>query len=196
MAQKSDPMSVSPSEAEEALAAIQIMAQKTRKSIASGGTYITLIVTGIVWLIGFLCTQFLSGEIVGYIWGGLSVLGTIAGIILGSRMGKRVRSPATAPMVKRVGVFWLLLIVFCIAVMAVARPTDGKQATLLVILFIMIGQMSMGLLFSFSSVWWTLPITVLALIGYFLLPGIFYLWMGVLGGGGMIALGLYIRSRW
>jgi hypothetical protein len=34
------------------------------------------------------------------------------------------------------------------------------------------------------------------LIGYFLLPGIFYLWMAVLGGGGMIALGLHIRSRW
>ena len=35
----------------------------------------------------------------------------------------------------------------------------------------------MGLLLSFSSVWWALPITALALIGYFLLPGIFYLWM-------------------
>jgi hypothetical protein len=29
-----------------------------------------------------------------------------------------------------------------------------------------------------------------------LLPGIFYLWMAILGGGGMIALGLYIRARW
>ena len=54
----------------------------------------------------------------------------------------------------------------------------------------------MGLLFSFSMVWWTLPITVLALVGYFLLPDFFYLWMSILGGGGMIALGLYIRFRW
>jgi hypothetical protein len=36
----------------------------------------------------------------------------------------------------------------------------------------------------------------LAPIGYFLLPGIFYAWMGVLGGGGMIALALYMRWRW
>ena len=56
--------------------------------------------------------------------------------------------------------------------------------------------LAMGLLFSFSSVWWALPITALALAGYFLLPGIFYLWMAILGGGGMIALGLYIRFRW
>ena len=189
-------MNVSPSEAEEALASIQTVAQKTRHSLASGGTYITLIVTGIIWLIGFLCTQFLQGEIVSYIWGGLSILGTVAGVVFGIHMGKRVRSPATAPMAKRVGLFWLILIFFAIAAIAIARPADGKQATMFIILFIMLGQMAMGLLFSFSSVWWTLPITALALVGYFLLPDIFYLWMAILGGGGMIALGLYIRSRW
>jgi len=196
MAKKSDPMNISATEAEETLAAIQTMAQKTRHSIASGGTYITLIVTGIVWLVGFMCTQFLPKEITGYIWAGLSILGTILGTVLGFRMGKRVRSPSTVPMVKRIGLFWLLLVFYGIATIAIARPTDGKQATVFVILFIMLGQLAMGLLFSFSYVWWALPITVLALIGYFLLPGIFYLWMAILGGGGMIVLGLYIRLRW
>lgn len=196
MAKKSDPMNISATEAEETLAAIQTMAQKTRHSIASGGTYITLIVTGIVWLVGFMCTQFLPKEITGYIWAGLSILGGILGTVLGFRMGKRLRSPSTAPTVKRVGLFWLLLVFYGIVIIAIARPTDGKQATLFIILFIMLGQLAMGLLFSFSSVWWALPITVLALVGYFLLPGIFYLWMAILGGGGMIALGLYIRYRW
>ena len=189
-------MKISPNEAEEELAAIQRIAQKTRHSVASGGTYITLIVTGIVWLVGFVCTQFLSGPVVGYIWTGLSILGTAVGTVLGFRMGKRVRSPATAPTAKRIGLFWLLLIFFGIATIAVARPTDGKQASMIIILFIMIGQLAMGLPFSFATVWWTLPITALALLGYFLLPGFFYLWTGVLGGGGMIAFGLYIRFRW
>jgi hypothetical protein len=184
-------MNVSPSEAEEALAAIQSMAQKTRRSIASSGAYITLIATGIVWLIGFM-----RGAIVVYIWVGMSILGSILGIVLGVRMGKRVRSPATIPMKRRVGLFWLLLVLYGIAVIAITQPTDGKQVTMPVILFVLLGQMAMGLLFSFSSVWWALPITALALVGYFLLPGIFYLWMSLLGGGGMIALGLYIRSRW
>ena len=35
-----------------------------------------------------------------------------------------------------------------------------------------------------------------SVVGYYLLPEFFYLWMGVLVGGGMIALGLYIRFRW
>ncbi len=189
-------MNISPDEAEEALAAIQNVTQKTRRSIASGGTYITLIITGIVWMIGFVSTQFLPAAIVGYIWGGLSIFGTVLGGILGFRLGRRVRSPSTTPMVKRVGVFWLLLICYGIAAVVVARPSDGKQATMLIVLFILLGQMSMGLLFSFSSVWWTLPITALALAGYFLLPGVYYLWMGVLGGGGMVVLGVYIHSRW
>ena len=195
MIEKSNPMNISSTEAEEELAAIQRMMQKTRHSIASGGTYITLIVTGIIWLFGFLCTQFVP-EISGYVWTVGSILGTILGTVLGFRMGKRVRSPSTVPMAKRIGLFWLFLILYGVTTIAIVRPTDGKQATIFIILFIMLGQLSMGLLLSFSSTWWALPITALALVGYFLFPGIFYLWMGVLGGGGMIALGLYIRSRW
>jgi hypothetical protein len=188
-------MNVSRSEAEEALSAIETMAQKTRHSIASGGTYVTLIVTGVVWLVGFVCTQFWP-EVSGYAWTILSILGTAAGAVLGFRLGKRVRSPATAPAVKRVGLFWLFLVLYGVAIILIAGPQDGKQATLLVILFIMLGQLAMGLLFSFSSVWWALPVSALALVGYFFLPSVFYLWMAILGGGGMIALGLYIRSRW
>jgi hypothetical protein len=193
-------MDISPNEAEEALAAIQRMMRRTRHSIANSGIYMSLIVTGIVWLVGYVCTQFLPKEIVVYIWIGLSILGGTLATVFGIRMGKRVRSPSAtataAATAKRIGLFWLLLVLYCIATIAVAWPMDGKQRTVIIILFIMIGQLGMGLLLSFSSVWWALPITALALVGYFLLPGIFYLWMGVLGGGGMIVLGLYIRSRW
>ena len=56
-------MNLSPDEAEEALAAIQKMTQKTRQSIASSGAYIFLIFTGIIWLVGFVSTQFLPGDI-------------------------------------------------------------------------------------------------------------------------------------
>ncbi len=189
-------MNISPNEAEEALEAIQRMTQKTRRSIASSGAYIFLILTGIIWLVGFLSTQFLSKEITAYIWTGMSIIGTALSILVGTRMGRRVRSQSVNASAKRAVIFWLLLVCFCIATIAIARPTDGKQITMFIILFIMIGQLAMGLLLSFSSVWWAVPITALALVGYFLFPNIFYLWMGILVGGGMIVLGLYIRSRW
>jgi hypothetical protein len=189
-------MNISPNEAEEALAAIQRMAQKTRQSVASSGAYIFLIITGTIWLVGFLSNQFLAGAVVAYIWIGVSLLGSLLSVLLGARMRRRVRSTSTASYARRIGITWLLLIFYCIATIAIARPADGKQITMFIILFIMIGQLAMGLLFSFSATWWALPITALALAGYFLLPGIFYLWMAILVGGGMIALGLYIRIRW
>jgi hypothetical protein len=189
-------MNISPNEAEEALAAIEKMSQKTRHSIASSGASITLIVTGIVWLVGFMATQFLPAEIVPYVWIGASILGGTVATLLGIRMGKRVRSPLTAMTVKRIGLFWLLLICYAIAVIAVAGPMEGKQMTVIIVLFIMLGQLAMGMLFSFATVWWALPISALVLISYFLMPDSFYLWLAILGGGGMIVLGLYIRSRW
>ncbi len=189
-------MNISPNEAEEALASIQKMTDKTRHSIANSGAYIFLIFTGIVWLVGFLTTQFLTGRIVPTIWIGISLLCTALSVLFGNRSGKRVRGPSTAIYGKRAGLFWLFLVFFCIATIAVTQPADGKQTTMIIILFMMIGQLSMGLLISFSAVWWALPISALTLVGYFLFPDIFYLWMGVLVGGGMIVLGLYIRSKW
>ena len=161
-------MNVSPTEAEEALAAIQKITQKTRHSIASSGAYIFLIITGGIWLVGFLATQFLAGSVVAYIWIGASLLGSALSILLGTRRGKRVHSSSVNATAKRAGLFWLFLVLFGIATIAIAKPTDGRQITMFVILFIMLGQLAMGLILSFSSVWWALPITALALVGYFL----------------------------
>ena len=97
---------------------------------------------------------------------------------------------------RRLGLFWLLLVLFCTAVIAVAQPGDGKQLTMLIILFVLLGQMAMSLVFSFAYAWWTLPISLLALIGYFCVTDYFYLWMAVSVGLPMILLGLFIRWKW
>jgi len=189
-------MNISSTEAEEALAAIQTMTQRTRHSIASGSAYISLIITGIVWLIGFTATQFLTAPLIVWIWIVTSAVGSAFATFMGIRAGKRVHIASAAVTGKRILTFWGLLILFTAAIISVVHPTDGKQITLLIILFAMIGQMGMGLLLSFSATWWTVPVAAVALLGYFLVPDWFYLWMGLLGGGVMIILGLYIRMRW
>lgn len=189
-------MNISPAEAEETLAIIQSMMKKTRRSISSSGGYSFLIVWGVVWFLGFLGSQFLPQEIGGYTWMILDTLGGIISAFLGFRMSRRVRSSSSAISGKHIGIFWILLFCYVIATIAVSWPADGKQLAMYIILFVMVGWMAMGLLLSFYSIWPGLVITVLALVGYFLLPDIFYLWMAVLGGGGMIAFGLFIRSRW
>jgi len=189
-------MNISPSEAEEALAAIQTMMTKTRRAISSSGAYIFLIVWGVIWLLGFMGSQFLPTDIGGYAWIALDILGGILSAVVGIRMGRGVRTSSPSLSGKRIGIFWLLLFIYCIAAVAVSWPADGKQISMYIILFVMVGWLAMGLLLSFTSIWIGVIITALALIGYFLLPDIFYLWMAILGGGGMIAFGFYIRSRW
>ncbi|MBE0409464.1 MAG: hypothetical protein IBX69_07010 [Anaerolineales bacterium] len=189
-------MNISPDEAEDSLDAIQSVMHKTRRSITGSGSFIFLIITGVIYLVGFLATQFLLPEIAVYIWIGAILLGSALSIMLGSRLGSRVRGASTSAMTKRAILFLMLLGLYCIAVIAVAHPVDEKQVTMIILLFIMIAQLSIGMLTTFSSFWWALPITGLALIGYFFFIDIFYLWMALLVGGGMIMLGLYIRLKW
>jgi hypothetical protein len=190
-------MNITPDEAEQSLAAIQDMAHKTRHAIASGTAHISLITTGTIWMIGFVCTQFLSnGLLLTYIWIGLSVVGSLVAAVLNIRAGRRVHSPSAGATAKRIALIWLLLALYGLSAIALTWPIDGKQLTMFIVLFVILGWMAMGVLLSFSSIWPGLIIIALALAGYFLLPDYFYLWMGILVGGGMIAFGIYIRSRW
>jgi hypothetical protein len=189
-------MNISPTEAEEALAAIQTVVQKTRRAISSSGGYVFLIVWGVIWLLGFLGSQFLPQDLGGYAWMVLDILGGILSAVLGIRMGRGVRSASPVTTGKRIGLFWWLLFLYVVATVAVAWPTSGKQLSMFIILTVMVGWMAMSLLLSFTSIWPGLILTALALAAYFVFPGLYYLLMAVLGGGGMIALGLYIRSRW
>jgi hypothetical protein len=189
-------MNVTPTEAEEALNAIRVVTQKTRRAISNSGAYIFLLIWGIVWLFGFLGSQFAPVETAGNIWIVLDILGGILSAFFGYRIRRGVRTANPSISGSRIGVFWLLLFAYCFAAIMVAHPVDGKQMAMFIILFVMVGWIAMGLLLSVVSIWWGVALTALALGGYFLLPDIFYLLMAILGGGGMIALGLYIRYRW
>lgn len=189
-------MNISPTEAEEALEAIQVVMQKTRHYLANSGAYAFLIVWGIVWLLGFSGSQFLSPQMAGTNWMALDILGGVISVVIGVRMKKNVRSSNPISSGTRIGSFWLLLFLFCGAAIWVSQPVDGRQMSMLIILFVMLGWIAMGLFLSVASIKWALVLTALALLGYFFLPSFFYMWMAVLGGGGMIALGFYIRSSW
>jgi hypothetical protein len=189
-------MNISPTEAEEALTAIQAMMQKTRRAISSSGAYKFLILWGTIWMIGFLGSQFLPKEVAGYVWIGLDILGGILSAFIGARMNRSVRTSAPTASGKRIAIFWLLLFFYCVAAIFVAWPVDGKQFAMFIILFVTVGWIAMGLLLSFASVWWALALLGLSLFSYFLLNDYFYFIMAFVGGGGMIALGIYVRNRW
>ena len=189
-------MNISPSEAEEALTAIQSMMEKTRRAISSSGAYKFLILWGVIWMLGFLGSQFFPPEVAQKLWIGLDILGGLLSAVIGMPMNRGVRSSAPTTNGKRIAFFWVLLFVYCFIAISVAWPVDGKQLAMFIILFMTVGWIAMGLLLSFASVWWGLGLLALSMVGYFLLPDIFYLWMAILGGGGMIVLGFYVKNRW
>jgi len=189
-------MEISQTEAEEALLSIQAIMKKTRRSISASGAYKFLVLWGFIWLIGFLNSQFLPGDLAGKFWIGLDIVGGIISAFIGARMNRGIRTSTPSTTGKRIGLFWLLLFLYCVAAIFVAGTGDGKQLAMFIILFVTFGWLAMSLLLSFTSVWPGLALFALAIFGYFVLPGIFYIWMAILGGGGMILLGFFIRDRW
>ncbi len=188
-------MDINPNEAQESLQAIQQMMNKTKHMISSSGAYKFLFLWGAIWLVGFLVSQFIQGAIAGYTWAGLDVVGGFLSAFIGIRLNRVVHNEKN-PSGIRIGAFWWGLMVLCALSILVVWPIDWKQLSMMIILFVMAGWIAMALLFKAVSVWLGIAVIALAFIGYYLLPDFFFLWMAVLGGGGMIAAGFYVRSRW
>ncbi|MBN2400285.1 MAG: hypothetical protein JXI33_08105 [Candidatus Aminicenantes bacterium] len=189
-------MHITTHEAQESLAAIDAMMQKMRRSAAEGGTHYFLILWGVIWFFGFLGSHFFSGKIAGYIWMGLDILGGFSSWLIGKAMRRRVRHAGNKITNRRVALFWLTLFLYCMLTVWIAGPVDSKKLAMYIVLFAMIGWVAMGFLLSLSIVRLALLITLVALAGYFLLPGYFFLWMALLGSGTMIGCGFFIRFRW
>lgn len=98
-------MDLTPEEAQASLAAVQQMTRQTQKALYRDAGYFPII-WGLVWLGGFLSSQFLQTAAVITLWVVLIMLGGIASGIIGARLGKRVRSKTEA----RVGIFFGALI--------------------------------------------------------------------------------------
>jgi hypothetical protein len=189
-------VNVTRDEAQESLEAIRNMAQRMRRAAADNGAHYYLILWGIIWLLGFLGSQFLNNHIAGYIWLGLDSIGVFGSWWFGQFRRQRVRTPGDAAAGRRIGLFWLILFAYCSLAVWIVWPLNGKQLAMFIIIFVMIGWLAMSFLMSYSAVWLALFVTAVAFASYFLLPGYFYLCMALVGGGTMIGGGLYIHLKW
>ena len=182
-----------PNQALEDLRVIRRVMEQTRRSIAMAGAGYFLIIWGVVWLLGFLNSQFLESPLEGWIWLALDVAGVIATLAVGHRLGTRMRvHPGW-----RVALFWLALFGYGFLWGWLSQPMDAAKSSLYISTVAMFGYVVMGLwLGSRGIAWLGVGVTVLALAGYLLIPAYFFLWMALLGGGALIGSGVYISRRW
>lgn len=190
-------MSVSEQEARESLAAVEDVMARCRRSLAAAGAPY-LIIWGAIWILGFLSLQVLGG-LGGWIFTGLDVVGVVASVAIGVAQGRRgaVRSPADRRMCWRIGWFWIAIFAYIYLWLALVGRWDGATLSAFFGTAVMFGYVVLGLWLDALYITWAgVAVTVLTMIGYYLVGEWFMLWMAVFGGGTLLGTGLYIRKYW
>ena len=192
------------SEARAALAEIDRIVERTRQTIAYGNAAPLMIVWGLIWLVGLTASQFDLGSFHFHRW--LWAVLDLTGIGLSVFFGVYRQSPVKSPHGRRIGLSWLLLAVFsCLWVMLLTDwhgdeltrdPAVFRRFVAFWSTLAMFAYMVMGLWLGRFYFWLGLAVTVITLAGYWYLPGYFFLWMGLFGGGSLIAAGIYAIKFW
>lgn len=196
-------MNISEEDAKDSLAEIQDVMRKTRRAIASSDASSLLILWGVIWFLGFLGTQFLSGGTlritssisigsprVGFLWLVLDAAGFIITWWI------VVHAPIRSPLNRRIFWLWFLLFLYAIVWLALFWPWNPFQLGAFVATIPMFAYVVMGLWFDDFLLWLGLAVTASIIIGFFLIQPYFWIWMAVAGGGSLAGTGLYIRKRW
>lgn len=187
-------MNLTQQDALESLSAVEQAMAQARRALAHAGAPYYLLLWGGIWLVGFLIEQFASPRVVGWSWLVLDVVGGVLSFWIGYRQSLRVRSRVLGP---RIGLFWLALIVYGVAWVWVAAPTDGRQLSLMIALMAMFGYVVMGLWLRVNgTIVLGVAISVLAVLAYLWVPQWFYLVMALIGGGVLIFSGWWMLTRW
>lgn len=192
-------------DARAALADIDRVAEHTRKTIAYGAAAPLMIVWGIIWLVGFVASQWDFGIRHRVIWSVLGVVGFGLSILL--RVWRR-HSPVKSPRSARLILSCLLLVLYAglwAFLLVRGQPAgaaggQAEQQSHALVAFVctvpMFGYALMGLWLGRFYLWLGLVVTGITVGGYLGLPHYFYLVMGVLGGGAFIAAGTYAIKYW
>jgi hypothetical protein len=148
-----------------------------------------LILWGFVWLAGYGA---MAAHVTWpYLWLVLSAFGSVGSFWIGYR-ASRARGGGSDW--RPVGTFFTVFL-FIAALFTVLPPHDGEQVGAFFPLFV-------ALFYALVGIWGRAPrmvitaaaLAALTLFGFFELRANFELWMAIVGGGGLILGGLWLRS--
>jgi hypothetical protein len=149
-----------------------------------------MFIAGIMWLVGFTGTQFLTDVYVGLVWAIVSALGTLAMVWVGFHATRHssVKASPWWPFL----LYWWVLGACDILLIWVFRIDDHAQIGLLILLTTGLGYVQFGALFHWFIGAVGILIAALAITAFLLIPTYFSLAMAILGGGLLIASGLWM----
>lgn len=188
-------MNITPEEAQTALNDIEDASTKARNVVNTWAYYMLL--WGVIWTIGFLATQF-KPQSVTWIWITMVIIGMAGSAILGITQSGRMR-PAPGSHVafisSRLGIFYGVLYAFAILWLFIF-PLTPLQIGILWITVVMFGSIISGSWINEPlSIIVGVGITLISVLGYYLLPQYFWVWAAVFAGLPLIGLSIYYLRK-
>jgi len=195
----------SQAEARAALAEVDHIIGQTRVALAQGPSAPLLILWGCIWLAADLTTQFYPVAMQ-WLWWVLDAVGILGSCWVGARYGAKIKRPGAW----RYGVFWLVLFSYSALWLCLLLPIQWPQtdqqwehfepiyrritayAHTIPMFAYVVGGMWLGRFF----VWLGLLVTALIVVGLWLVPNYYYLWLAISGGGSLIVAGVFIQKFW
>ena len=96
-------MDIPQSEARESLSQIDDTVEQTKRMVAYAGGDVLFVVWGVIWVLGYLSSQFLP-LVTGWVWLVLVATGIVISVIV-----DKTHTPVKSPLDKRIAWFWWLL---------------------------------------------------------------------------------------
>lgn len=181
-------MNISPQQANAALAEAHRTVDRSKILYGYQQKTPQFIIWGLVWFVGYLMSYFLPSK-QGWSWLILDTLGAIASFWVAQR-NQRQHGRRDDWRLFAVGI---TLCAFIVLTFQILTPHSSKQITSFIPLLF-------GTLYVLVGIWVGLRLVVagiaimgLTLVAYFWIDNYFNIWMAVVGGGALVATGLWLR---
>ena len=189
-------MEIDKSEAALALAAIDAADARSTQLQRYRHFAPFLILWGVIWLLANSVSD-LAPTQSGAAWLALTLLGASASFWIGRRQHAAAAERSTSRTRLDQGWRWMLcflvIVAFQIAAIAVLPPSDGRQQDTFFSMFWTFLYMAVGAWSGWRLFTIGLAATLLILLGYYGVHSHYFLYMGCVSGGALIAGGLWLR---
>jgi hypothetical protein len=189
-------MNIGKSEAALALAAIDTAGARSTQLQRYRRFAPFLILWGAIWLLANTVSDLAPAES-GTVWLALTLLGAAASFWLGRR--QHAAGAEGGALRTRLGHSWrwmlcfFVIIAFQVTAIAVLPPMDGRQQSSFMSMFWTFLYMAIGAWAGWRLFIIGLAATLLILLGYYGVHTHYFLYMGCVSGGALIAGGLWLR---
>jgi hypothetical protein len=182
-------MAVSQQEAKDLLRDISTTQQRSSNAYGYGKASPHLILWGVIWVLGYGGAYYLPH--MPYLFTVLSIGGIIGSSIIGFTM----KSGTATSMDWRYWATLITIFLFITAIFAIMPPTKGEQIgaffpILVALFYALTGIWTRGVRMIVLGA----AVAALTVVGYFFLLPYFAIWMALVGGGGLILGGFWLRT--